>query len=261
MTEKSVEKEIIINGVFPVTDKLSSLPNREFPGYSRVTIEDITSGRLTSLAKKWYTEHPDFMKEAVTPNNMKNRPCHAKWATDITGNVTIASITEQILYPEYKSRAIYNGHPERIPIKVVSFFPLEGNILLDKTDLSPQMVDFHEYWIVLWAYKNPSGKVTFSQSFISLSTYNYKIANRSDNTKKFVEFMPVPVYAYTERNEGDKKTSEYKLKAPFTLDTILKNHPEISPEPFVKEWAKNGEMPEEMSTKLFGVSESCYAAW
>jgi hypothetical protein len=260
-TEKPVEKNFIINSNFPSSEQIRDKKNREFPGYSTVTLEDVTSGRLATAAKKWYAEHPEFMSEAVTPKEMVNRPCHAKWAPDTTGKNIEASITEQILYPEPKNKVTYYKHPERIPLKVISFFPVQNDKILLET-LSSEWQERKWLWIGLWAYKNPSGNVS-SQSLFKLDFYDQRIANRPDNTNKLVEFMPVPVYAYTERNQGSDFNYENKYKsfAPFILDSIWKNHPELSAEPFAKKFGETGEMPEEMATKLFGVSQSCYAAW
>ena len=257
-TEKPVEKTFIMNGTFPSSEQIWDKNNREFPGYSTVNLEDVTSGRLTTAAKKWYAEHPEFMSEAVTPKEMVNRPCHAAWYVPNTEKTIEASITEQILYPEPKNKAIYDKNPERIPIKVVSFFPIQGDKILLET-VSSEWQERKWYWIALWAYKNPSGNVTFSQSLFRSDFYDQRIANRSDNKLKLVEMIPVPVYAYTERNQGS--VSMYESFAPFVLDTVWKKHPELSPEPFAKKFGETGEMPEEMATKLFGVSQSSFAAW
>ncbi len=170
----------------------------------------------------------------------------------------VASITEHILYPIPKNKSIYDKNPERIPIKVVSFFPIQGDKILLET-LSPSWQENKRFWIALWAYKNPSGNVTFSQSFFRSDFYDQRIANASDNKQKLVEIIPVPVYAYSERNQGSDE--KYTAFAPFLLDTVWKKHPELSPEPFAKKFGETGEMPEELATKLFGISHSSEAAW
>lgn len=248
----TVEKqEIKINSAFPLKDIAKGIEHPE--NYSPVTLEDIPSGRLLEAVKAQSEKNPPFTEKAIPRNRVFFVPTEAyiQWH-DVNIEVEIAAVKS---IPE-------DSDPEVRPIKIESYHPFIDNELLTKEfGWEEKYLNFFNYkWIVVWAYLNPDNNVTYGFTLtdmgLLLQANNdclYGVTDIYGN--KVTEGGYDPALATTVRI-GDIPTDIKEVKEISNINLIVSHlyekMPELSPEPYLDQWGKTGQMPEELQYALFG---------
>ena len=257
---------IKVNNIFPKNEVERSGSNIEdFPNYSVVSIENITSGKLAKVGEAWIEENP-FPSEAIPAKHAEINQHKMKLIRAST-NVEYNIVSR---YINILSSKEYQNNPNTRPFKIISFYRLvfDSNLFdkigWDSTNPRAEIWAKQNFWIIQWAYLNPSGKTTICQSFVDIFQYNVMYASLKEKLPQLyregrdVKFLPV--IGYSQRNDaGDKIMAESEPE--FILDTIYNNYPELKPEPYLGEFSKTMEIPKETQNKLFGVEYQVTSYW
>ena len=247
-TETPIEKPTLENIKLINTISLKEWP--EFKNYSRVTLEDFTSGRLLELEKKWLEENP-FPENAVPIKTMKlfkgytiqtsskNSETRDLFKID-TNNVMF------VMGFDYSDRSIR-------PMKIISYYVLWDEKLFKSLGITDQVLlenakygvkkenKFAKLGIVSWAWLNPDRPTTIGHTLVDLGSTSI-INNEKDRI-----LMPL-IDAYNSIEYLPNSTiDDTKI-----LLKIYSLYPDLKPLELSKKWVSIKIMPEELQFKLFG---------
>jgi len=266
-TEKPAEEAFIINPKF-----YFSPGETEYKCYSRVTLEDIITGKTLPLERKWLEEHP-FGPDAI--------PITGKYSImDLELNFSASHVKEYFIYfdppKEVKKDAEKYKDPNKLPFKIISYYMFWDEKILNELgfyknqdDWPQESINFRNtkiknhssnFGIVAWAWLNPSGKTTIGHSLFDFHWYNTDFILRKIGDYIYEE--PRIMYSVIE-------ISNFKLgREPdlYTVDSCALNYihskyPQTSPKDFAKKWITTKEMPDEMETKLFIFEKGIGGFW
>jgi hypothetical protein len=250
MIEKPKSSDLKLNNKF----YLPSSP--EFSKYSRITLEDFTSGRLLELERKWLEENP-FPKNTVPIINLSlndsivydyqySEPEKTRWEMGI----------KVVLINPYKQNY---SDPIKRPLKIISYYVLWDEVLFGKLGFDDQTFNankmfgiskeekYYELGLMSWAWLNPDNSITIGHSLINMASMYL----RSD-----LVLMPlVDMYEYFEKRAGDQRISEYK-----SLMQIYTLYPNLKPLGLAEKWVESKIMPKELENCLLGVA-NIFSPW
>lgn len=262
-----------------VDDVRKLIKEDQFPTeLPRVTLEDITSGKLLDMERKWLEEHP-FSPDAVPMDLIKEKYkntvlAYPKATSEYTNFY-------QINFRRTDPNIDYQKNPEKRPFKIIGFYNLWDEKLYQESgffdDLLTQCgekgkIYFQEaidrkgtfFSVVSWAYLNPDREV-FIGHFISpveqISFYFDHIFNRTAivNGERVIydwDTKITPIYDIDDKDFFDNMLTFNSLAY-----YIWKNYPETSPKPFVNQIVSQDAFPKELETKLFTFRLSVNDPW
>jgi len=233
---------------------INTISLKEFPKfkeYSRITLEDFTSGKLLELERKWLEENP-FPEDAVPLTNLKFK--------EVPTGMSATAGSERYFDIDTYNVQFFLGNvdysdPSTRPMKVISYYVLWDEKFFDSIGITDEVIiDNRSYGveeenkyaslgIMTWAWLNPDGSTVICHSLINFG--NGQIIENDGNGI----IMPlVDVYNYKE-NIPENSIVEFK-----SIFQIYLQYPELKPLDLSKEWVRTKIMPEEMQNKLFGVA-------
>ena len=260
-TEKPQETSIINN------EYLSDY-SLEYKGYSRVSLEDILSGKTLAAETKWLEEHP-FSPEAI--------PITGKYSIDTAEGelFSISIMKEQIVYfePDPSDWENYKD-PDKRPIKAISYYVLWDEKLLDEfgrdlisSDLNQRYDEYHtsNLGIVAWAWLNPDRTTVIGHSLVDLTDFGEFYIDEQIRVKEgYKKILDADMIWYPScfSSVTDLKRPKEIFRTPaLALAHIYTKYPESSPKELCKKWISTKIMPKELSTKLFGFTSAIQSGW
>lgn len=235
----------------------------------RVTLEDITSGRLLEVERKWIKEHP-FSSEVVPVDLVINK--QTNYVQTFPGNIAKKTTFYQIGF-ETDPKLDYQKNPNLRPFKIIGLsnswdekIYRESGFFEDllnewgqkgRNQFQPIIDKKGTFFLIIsWAFQNPdpNGEVFIGRS-IAPAFRNGFYFNRTFNKTSKVngewitwehDTKVIPMYDF-------KSEPFYENMLSFNALTnyIWKNYPETSPKPFINKAVSSDSFDKELETKLF----------
>lgn len=214
-----------------ITNTVSMEDFPKFSKLSRVDLEDLTSGKLAEVERKWLEENP-FPENIKPLSNIQLRD----EKIEITGWYTIEHKFVYLFFPfEYHEK-------DSRPYKIISFYVLEDKDLFNSLSFSDESVfGSKKLGIMSWAWLNPDKSTVIVHSLINL---------RNANLLDGDDFFEYPGVDFNIYDEIDPSTVD-EIKSIMKIYSV---NPELKPLELAKEWASTKNMPKEMELKLLGGS-------
>ena len=217
----------------------------KFIDFSRVTLEDFTSGKLLELERKWLEDNP-FPENAIPFEGLKL----------VDGKTGLSTLKYDEYYEvdtkniKFSISADYSDLSTR-PIKVISYYVLWDEELFESIGITDKVIEenykskddkFAKLGIMSWAYLNPDKSTVIGHSIVNL--LNSGILRRDDN---LIECPLVDVYNY-EIYKPNSIITDIK-----SIVEIYSKFPDLKPLELSKKWINSKIMPKEIENKLFGI--------
>jgi hypothetical protein len=237
----------------------------EFP---RITLEDITSGRLLDMERKWIDEHP-FSSEVVPVDFVKNtnKTTTLAYPEGVSKKVTMYEINFKT-----NPNLDYQKNPNLRPFKVIGFYNFWDEKIYNDSGYfkdyihqsgskggGRQLSQIIEkkgtlFSVISFAIQNSDGEVIIGH-FLS----------PTDDMNGYFNL----IFNKTTRINGETVTWDYDTKINLIYDLeyiedyenmltcnafinyIWKNYPETSPKPFIDQIVKTDSFPKEIEKTLF----------
>ena len=262
-TEKPTQESFKMNPELPPHIAVKDI----YANYSIVTLEDLLSGKLLEQQLDYIQKNQIFSDKVISTNQLLLQSSLAK------SSYWNKSYQEYFInFPKSKN---YSTDSETRPFKVISYYIFQ-DIALFTNLIGGRISDLptteqegwgkkhsFPYWIISWAYYNPSGKVSVVNGLLQLGTLR-RINENSLIPKKipFEDFKILPTYKYNDYKTNPLASEEEKRSQPFLLNKLFEKYPALIPdEKMVKKWAEKGEMPDELQKKIFARNYSLITTW
>ncbi len=238
---KTPEPSYKINANFPQMTFEELVKNYESVSskFSNVTLEDITSGKLLEYEEAWVVQHPVFTDEA------KNGKMIMNYLIDTDG--------DKADFPYIFGNLNYQNNPNERPMKIISYYQFKDEKLFAELGIDPIKNNRKNpsgsnwpFWMVTWAYHNPSGKTTLGHSLVDI--FNH-VSTLDDLRKQGKSFKPLPAYKFEKMILTEEKA---KTRNDLVTYFLWKQYPDLQAnDSLIKQWIKTNEMPEDLQKALF----------
>jgi len=232
-------------------------PECEFKNYSRISLFDIQSGKTLPAERDWLDKHP-FSDKVKPIDHLEIK----SYNSEIVRPDSISTADLSYLY--FSDNPNTYSDPETRPFKIISYYVFYDEYFFnDLRDVTPDSRFYHcvdknkssDFGVMAWAWFNPDGTTKIGHSLFSIPNFEQDFVqyNQVSNRKIF------PTIGASKVNV---KEPIFLLSVPeYSLPTIYKDYPKISPLESVKEWASTTNMPAEAETKLFAVFSNVSEGW
>jgi PBP1b-binding outer membrane lipoprotein LpoB len=252
-TEKPISKSLKFNPNFLSDSKPETLQK-----YSEVNLESFVNGTLLAQEEEYLQNNNIFTDEVIdrTKLSLESWKSQSSLGFSITAN--------NINFP-FRNEDRKNENTR--PIKIFSyyiFYDLDVFTALgiDKaasdlnvsTDRLLGDVKTTPYFLIAaWAYHNPDKTVTLGHSFVDYLKVKANLKSVANNYPDLdYKFLPAYNHSQITFYDYDRKAYNNFARAWPFLENLWEKYPDLKPEKStIDKWAKSGQMPKELETKLF----------
>ncbi|MDP2964678.1 MAG: hypothetical protein Q8N39_01420 [Pelolinea sp.] len=234
----------------------------------RVTLEDITSGRLLEVERKWIKEHP-FSSEVVPVDLVIEK--QTNYVQTFPGNIAKKTTFYEIGF-ETDPKLDYQKNPNLRPFKIIGLSNFwdekiysESGFFEDVThEWEPKkgISQFYKtidekgsfFLIISWVFQNPNGEVFIGHSIAPAFASRYYFNRTFNKTSKVNGEWISWEYDTKIRMMYDFKSEpfyENMLSFNALTNYIWKNYPGTGPKPLIDKAVSSDSFPKELETTLF----------